>query len=91
MVLSRLDDNRIILVDGTGLDGARRPFFQVDFVFTGGGCIGEVQDAVSLLGEGRLAGVVLNKYRGGVVSEGYGVDDYYAAGYSQAEPAPKSE
>ena len=44
----------------------------------------EVQDAVNLLGEGRLAGVILNKYRGGVVSEGYGVDDYYAAGYGQA-------
>ena len=41
----------------------------------------EVQDAVGLLGEGRLAGVILNKYRGGVVSEGYGVDDYYGAGY----------
>jgi Mrp family chromosome partitioning ATPase len=46
----------------------------------------EIQDAVNLLGNGRLAGVVLNKYRGGVVSEGYGVDDYYAAGYAQAEP-----
>lgn len=46
----------------------------------------EVQDAVNLLGEGRLAGVILNKYRGGVVSEGYGVDDYYAAGY--AKPGP---
>lgn len=46
----------------------------------------EIQDAVSLLGESRLAGVILNKYRGGVVSEGYGVDDYYAVGYGQAEP-----
>lgn len=43
----------------------------------------EIQDAVGLLGEGRLAGVILNKYRGGVVSEGYGVDDYYAVGYGQ--------
>jgi protein-tyrosine kinase len=43
----------------------------------------EIQDAVGLLGEARLAGVILNKYRGGVVSEGYGVDDYYAAGYGQ--------
>jgi hypothetical protein len=34
--------------------------------------------------------VILNKYRGGVVSEGYGVDDYYAAGYGQAEAKPKS-
>lgn len=50
----------------------------------------EIQDAVGLLGEARLAGVILNKYRGGVVSEGYGVDDYYAAGYGQAELKPKS-
>jgi protein-tyrosine kinase len=48
----------------------------------------EIQDAVGLLGEARLAGVILNKYRGGVVSEGYGVDDYYAVGYGQAEQAP---
>jgi Mrp family chromosome partitioning ATPase len=46
----------------------------------------EIQDAVGLLGEGRLAGVILNKYRGGVLSEGYGVDDYYAVGYGQNEP-----
>ena len=38
---------------------------------------------MSRKGEGRLAGVILNKYRGGVVSEGYGVDDYYAVGYGQ--------
>jgi Mrp family chromosome partitioning ATPase len=49
----------------------------------------EIQDAVGLLGEARLAGVILNKYRGGVVSEGYGIDDYYAVGYGQAEPADK--
>jgi protein-tyrosine kinase len=41
----------------------------------------EVKDVVSLLGNERLAGVILNKYRGGMVSEGYGVDNYYAAGY----------
>lgn len=46
----------------------------------------EIHDAVALLGEARLAGVILNKYRGGVVSEGYGIDDYYAVGYGQAEP-----
>jgi len=51
----------------------------------------EVQDAVAHLGQARLAGVVLNKYRGGVVSEGYGVDDYYAAGYAQADPTAKSD
>jgi len=49
----------------------------------------EIHDAVGLLGEARLAGVILNKYRGGVVSEGYGIDDYYAVGYGQAEPADK--
>lgn len=41
----------------------------------------EVKDVTGLLGTTRLAGVVLNKYRGGLVSEGYGVDGYYAAGY----------
>jgi len=51
----------------------------------------EIQDAVGHLGQGRLAGVVLNKYRGGVVSEGYGVDDYYAAGYAQSDPTAKKK
>lgn len=41
----------------------------------------EVKDAIALLGEDRLAGVIMNKYRGGLLSEGYGVDDYYSAGY----------
>ncbi len=41
----------------------------------------EVKDVIGLLGPQRLAGVILNKYRGGVVSEGYGFDSYYAAGY----------
>lgn len=41
----------------------------------------ELKDAVALLGSERLAGVILNKYRGGMVSEGYGFDSYYAAGY----------
>ena len=50
----------------------------------------EVNDAVKLLGEGKLAGVVLNKYRGGLVSEGYGVDDYYAAGYGEPDSKRKS-
>ena len=49
----------------------------------------EIHDAVGLLGEARLAGVILNKYRGGVVSEGYGIDDYYALGYGQVEPTAK--
>mgnify|MGYP002780434161 CR=1 FL=1 len=41
----------------------------------------EISDAAALLGEERLAGVILNKYRGGLMSEGYGVDAYYAKGY----------
>ena len=41
----------------------------------------ELQDAIGLLGQERLAGVILNKYRGGMISEGYGFDSYYAAGY----------
>lgn len=41
----------------------------------------ELQDAIGLLGQERLAGVILNKYRGGMVSEGYGFDSYYAEGY----------
>ncbi len=41
----------------------------------------EVKDATALLGAERLAGVILNKYRGGLMSEGYGVEDYYNRGY----------
>ncbi len=41
----------------------------------------EVKDVIALMGTTRLAGVILNKYRGGMVSEGYGFDNYYAAGY----------
>jgi Mrp family chromosome partitioning ATPase len=43
----------------------------------------EVRDAVEALGRAKLAGVVLNKFRGGLVSDGYGVDSYYAAGYGE--------
>ena len=43
----------------------------------------EIEDAVAMLGEERLAGVILNKYRGGVVSEGYGVEEHYASGYGK--------
>jgi len=45
----------------------------------------EVEAAVDMLGQERLAGVVLNKYRGGLVSEGYGVEDRYAQYYASAE------
>ena len=41
----------------------------------------EIEAAVEMLGPERLAGVVLNKYRGGVVSEGYGIEDRYASEY----------
>jgi Mrp family chromosome partitioning ATPase len=41
----------------------------------------EVSATVEMLGYERLAGVVLNKYRGGLVSEGYGIEDRYASEY----------
>lgn len=41
----------------------------------------EVESAVELLGHDRLAGVVLNKYQGGLFSEGTGVEDRYASNY----------
>lgn len=41
----------------------------------------EVEATVNMLGAERLAGVVLNKYRGGLVSEGYGVEERYASEY----------
>ena len=41
----------------------------------------EIEAAADLLGHDRLAGVVLNKYRGGLVSEGYGVEYRYASEY----------
>jgi protein-tyrosine kinase len=41
----------------------------------------EINAAVEMLGHERLAGVVLNKYRGGLVSEGYGIEDRYASEY----------
>ncbi len=47
----------------------------------------ELQDAIGLLGQDRLAGVILNKYRGGMISEGYGFDSYYAEGYGSDESA----
>lgn len=41
----------------------------------------EIKDAVEALGRQKLAGVVLNKFKGGVLSDGYGVESYYATGY----------
>ena len=51
----------------------------------------EVKDAIALLGENRLAGVIMNKYRGGLMSEGYGVDDYYSAGYGVTRDDPSGQ
>ncbi|WP_344698648.1 chromosome partitioning protein [Sphingomonas limnosediminicola] len=50
----------------------------------------EVKDVIGLLGAQRLAGVILNKYQGGIVSEGYGFDSYYGAGYYFEPPAVDS-
>lgn len=41
----------------------------------------EIRESVEALGRERLAGVILNKFRGGLMSEGYGVESYYAEGY----------
>jgi Mrp family chromosome partitioning ATPase len=51
----------------------------------------EVKDVAALLGTSRLAGVILNKYRGGLVSEGYGFDSYYAAGYGYGKNSEEPE
>ena len=40
-------------------------------------------------GRKRLAGVILNKYRGGLISEGYGVEDYYG-GYGAKDTARRA-
>lgn len=49
----------------------------------------ELRDAVEALGRQKLAGIVLNKFRGGIVSDGYGVESYYATGYSEAPARPE--
>jgi len=43
----------------------------------------EVEAAAGMLGLDRLGGVILNKYRGGVLSEGYGIEDRYAQYYAR--------
>ena len=51
----------------------------------------EIETAVEMLGHERLAGIVLNKYRGGLVSEGYGIEDRYASEYyATSEPSDES-
>jgi Mrp family chromosome partitioning ATPase len=47
----------------------------------------EIAATVDMLGHDTLIGVVLNKYRGGLVSEGYGIEERYASEYySSNEP-----
>lgn len=48
----------------------------------------EIESAIEMLGLERLAGVVLNKYRGGLVSEGYGIEDRYAQYYTNSDADP---
>lgn len=43
----------------------------------------ELKDVTAMLGRDRLAGTILNKYRGGLLSEGYGVGSYYNSGYDE--------
>jgi hypothetical protein len=43
----------------------------------------EIKDSVEALGRQKLAGVVLNKFKGGMLSDGYGVESYYAVGYGE--------
>lgn len=47
----------------------------------------EIKDSVETLGRQKLAGVVLNKFKGGVVSDGYGAESYYAVGYGERPEA----
>lgn len=41
----------------------------------------EIEATVAMLGQQKFAGVVLNKFQGGLVSEGYGTEDRYAGQY----------
>jgi Mrp family chromosome partitioning ATPase len=47
----------------------------------------ELEATVGMLGHERLAGIVLNKYRGGLVSEGYGIEERYASEYYARDDA----
>ena len=47
----------------------------------------EIEATVGMLGRSRLAGVILNKHRGGVVSEGYGIEERYASEYYARDDA----
>ncbi len=41
----------------------------------------EIESTIDMLGHEQFAGVVLNKYRGGLVSEGRGIEEHYASRY----------
>jgi protein-tyrosine kinase len=41
----------------------------------------EIEAVVDMLGDQRFIGVILNKYRGGLVSEGRGIEERYAGSY----------
>jgi Mrp family chromosome partitioning ATPase len=45
----------------------------------------EIGSTVDMLGHEKLAGLVLNKYRGGQISEGRGTEERYASRYYSAE------
>jgi Mrp family chromosome partitioning ATPase len=51
----------------------------------------EIESAVQTLGEERLAGIILNKYRGGLISEGRGIEERYASGYYSGPGVTSSE
>ena len=51
----------------------------------------EIESAVETLGQERLAGIVLNKYRGGLVSEGRGIEERYASRYYTDSSITSSE
>ena len=46
----------------------------------------EIDSTIAMLGPEQLAGVVLNKYRGGLVSEGRGIEEHYASRYYNQDP-----
>jgi protein-tyrosine kinase len=50
----------------------------------------EIVATVDMLGRENIVGVVLNKYRGGLVSEGYGIEERYASEYYSSR-APDDE
>jgi Mrp family chromosome partitioning ATPase len=47
----------------------------------------EIAATADMLGHERLVGVILNKYRGGLVSEGYGIEERYASEYYASREA----